>query len=462
MFIGRKAELKELESCYSSNKFELAVVYGRRRIGKTTLIQEFCKDKKTVFYVASQASDEENFHLLVKAYFETIFPEIPTPSFSGYDDFFRFISKHLQERLIIVIDEYPYLAESNPAISSILQKYIDMSWRNSKLMLILSGSSMSFMENQVLGHKSPLYGRRTLQFKLEPFELADIMEYGWNYSNEDLTVLYAITGGIAEYLSHIDPSLSLKENIINMYLKKNARMFEEPNNLLQQELRDPSSYNTVLEAIANGRSSMNDIALFAGIQSAKAVYYINNLLTLGIIKKEKPYGADISERKSVYSMADGAFTFWYRFVKPNISLITFGNGERVYNERVEPFIADYMGHIWEIICTRYLFTPAAIKRSKWLYGEAGRWWGTNPLTKKQIEVDIMSYDRKNILFGECKWTQRLMNMDDLKKLIDKTSFFKQENKCYYLFSKSGFDEELIDYSSVDQSVILVELADILK
>ena len=462
MFIGRKFELKELENIYTSNKFELVVIYGRRRIGKTTLIQEFCEKKKTVFYVASQTSHEENLRLFVKAYFDSIYPDMPAPSFNDYDEFFTFISKHSNERVIIVIDEYPYLAESTPSISSTIQKFIDLNWKDSKIMMILSGSSMSFMENQVLGHKSPLYGRRTLQIKLESFNLSDLKEFNWNYSNEELTIIYAVSGGIAEYLSYINPSFSLKDNIVNMYLKKSGRMFEEPNNLLQQELREPSAYSTILEAISIGKSTLNDIALFSQSPTSKIVYYINNLLTLGIIKKEKPFGSDSTERKTIYLMADGAFTFWYRFVKPNLSLITFGNGEKVYKEKVEPYLSSYMSHIWEDICTRYLFRPSIVEKAPYLYSEAGRWWGTNPNLKQQIEIDIMSYNKENILIGECKWTNKAINLEELNKLINKTLFFKQKNRFFYLFSKSGFDKELIKYAEDHKNIFLISLDDVLK
>ena len=251
MFVGRQRELNKLESMYSSAQFELAVFYGRRRVGKTTLINEFCRDKETIFFVASEATGQENLKQFSKAVFQTVNPNAPSPSFSSYDELLTYIDGICMERrLILVIDEYPYLASSYKAISSLLQAHIDHSWQNSQLFLILCGSSMSFMEHQVLGYQSPLYGRRTAQFKIHPFTFFETRAMCPSFSSEEQAILYGITGGIPEYISRISSKLTLDENIVELFFTESGRLYEEPSNLLKQELRDPSTYNSVIGAIA--------------------------------------------------------------------------------------------------------------------------------------------------------------------------------------------------------------------
>ena len=218
MFVGRERELKKLESLYNSNQFEFVVFYGRRRVGKTTLINEFIKNKQAVYYMAIEGTRKENLSGLSKVLLSTG-PEAACSEFTDYNNMFNHIDGlcKKQERIIIAIDEFPYLAASYPAISSMLQSHIDQCWKNSKLFLILCGSSMSFMEEQVLGYKSPLYGRRTAQFKIHPFTFFEARSLLLGFSDEDQAVLYGVTGGIPEYLSRIKCNESLDRNIIDLF-----------------------------------------------------------------------------------------------------------------------------------------------------------------------------------------------------------------------------------------------------
>ena len=245
MFVGRHQELKKLNSMYESGQFEFAVIYGRRRVGKTTLIKEFCKGKKAIYFIAREANDIINIENFSSDVFSVTSKESQgNVYFSNWEKAFEYIYNISQnERVILVIDEYPYLAQSSRAISSIVQAHIDMKLKDSKLFLILCGSSMSFMEYQVLGYKSPLYGRRTAQFKIKPFtyyESALLLE---GFTIEEQAILYGVTGGIPEYLSRVRLNMSLKENIENLFLSESGHLFEEPVNLLQQELREPATYN---------------------------------------------------------------------------------------------------------------------------------------------------------------------------------------------------------------------------
>ncbi|MDR3292870.1 MAG: ATP-binding protein, partial [Clostridiales bacterium] len=320
MFVGRKNELDQFERLYDGGAFQCVVIYGRRRIGKTTLINEFIKGKKAIFFTASETSGEENLKNLSQSIYDFSHNDGVAPV---YPDFQSALDTLYElgktERVVFVVDEYPYLANSYKGISSLFQTQIDKKYLNSKLFIILSGSSMSFMENQVLGYKSPLYGRRTAQFKLLPFDFFDAANYFKGFSPYDAALLYGITGGIPQYLAQIKANLSVAENIKQNFLTPSTYLFEEPLNLLKQEVREPAGYNSIIKAIATGSSKNSEITSKVNLDSGACTVYLNNLISLGIVKKETPFAED-SARKTIYSLADGMFRFWYRFIPDNVSL----------------------------------------------------------------------------------------------------------------------------------------------
>ena len=442
MFIGRKYELNKLNELYNSDRFEFAVIYGRRRVGKSTLIKEFCKDKKAIYYMGMEAASQSNIDSLSAAIWDFEGRKLPAPSFGSYEALFDYIDTISDERIILAIDEYPYLAEDYPALSSLLQKHIDLKWKDSKLMLILCGSSMSFMENQVLGYKSPLYGRRTAQFRLEAFRYYELKEFDWNYTDEELAMIYGITGGIAEYVSFIDGSRTVKENILNMYLDQAGRMFEEPSNLMKQELREPRMYHTILGNIASGSSTLNEIAGKAGESTSSCAYHLGALQALDIIKKETPAGEKESSRKTIYRLKDSAFRFWYRFVFPYQTFIVNGNGEYVYENFVNPFLPTFMGIVFEDMCFSYLMHPETLMNAPFPYSAAGRWWGNNAKEKRQEEIDICAFGENAVLLCECKWRNEPVRLSVLENLQRQGELFPHREKNYWLFSKSGFSESV--------------------
>lgn len=244
MFVGRDRELKKLETLYEQREFQFVIFYGRRRVGKTTLMNEFLKDKKSVYYMAVEGTKSENLAGLSKALLSLKGEETALSAFPDFEAMLEYIDQLAKnrERIVIAIDEFPYLAASYPAISSMIQSHIDHCWKESRLFFILCGSSMSFMEEQVLGYKSPLYGRRTAQFKIHPFTYFEAKEMLSSYTNEEQAVLYGVTGGIPE--------------------------FDEPSNLLKQELRDPATYHSIISAIAGGASRLNEIATKTGLETS--------------------------------------------------------------------------------------------------------------------------------------------------------------------------------------------------
>jgi len=337
MFIGRQRELDNLNQRFQNGKFEFAVMYGRRRVGKTTLINEFVKDKEVIFYTGIEGNEKENLEGLSKSIYSLSqdFAEASS-SFAGFQVALETAFKIAEKRRIVfVIDEYPYIASSYKAISSILQILIDRNKDTSKMFLILCGSSLSFMENQVLGYKSPLFGRRTCQFKITPFDFFEIMDYYNKFSETDLAIIYGITGGIPLYMSLMDDNLSVEENIKENFLVPNSYMFEEPTNLIKQECRDPAQYKSIIKAIATGSSRMSEICSKIGLDTGLATSYLNKLISLGIVKKEMPFGTE-SSRKTIYALEDSMFRFWYRFIPDNLATINRGLTNGVYKKNSSP------------------------------------------------------------------------------------------------------------------------------
>lgn len=454
MFYGRNTELSKLEEMYSSDKFEFAVIYGRRRVGKTTLIREFIKGKKALFFAASEGTASNNLVSLSRC----IGGKSAAPVFTDYETALSSVFENSKnKRLIFVIDEFPYLAGAYRGISSLLQILIDHNKDDSKLMLILCGSSMSFMENQVLGYQSPIYGRRTAQFKILPFTFFESLPFFENYEPTDKAVLYGVTGGVPEYLSKINSQRGVRENIIGLFLTPSGHFFEEPSNLIKQELREPSTYNVIIEAIASGASRLNEIATKCKLESNKCAKYLASLISLGLISREYPFGEKAGKR-SIYKLEDFMFRFWYRFVFPNISAITAGIGAAVYDNEVEGQINAYMGFIFEEICKQWFFELAKINALPFFVGNLGRWWGTNSETKRQEEIDIMATKNDEALFAECKWKNAGVDIDVLHNLRRKSEMFGYKNIHLYILAKKDFSENLFCFAYEHNAATLFTLA----
>ena len=441
MFIGRTEELKSLAEYYNSGKYECAVIYGRRRVGKTELITEFVKDKKNIFFTAAEGTYKKNLDILSKAIMSGLEGSllINSPTFAGFEDCLDYIYDHAQEKLVVVFDEYPYFANSEKSVSSVLQQYIDHKFQKIDIMFILCGSSMSFMEKQIMGNKSPLYGRRTCQYRLLPFDFKTSAEFHGGFSKTDKAVIYAITGGIPKYLLQIDEKRSLKENICRSFFSADSLFFEEPGNLLKQELREPAVYNSIITAIAAGSSKLSEIATKAHMATSACSNYLQSLIALNIVRKELPVLAEPNARNTIYRLNDGMFRFWYRFVYENISEITMHEGEAVYAE-IEPQLSDFMGEAFEDICKQWLWQESFAGRLPLRIKDCGRWWGANPLLRAEREIDLLAYgkDKAGAIFCECKWRNEKTPESVIDELIEKSAMFSYDKKHYFLFSKSGF------------------------
>lgn len=436
MFIGRENELKTLNDHYGSENFEFFCIYGRRRVGKTELIRAFIKDKAAIFFTGAEDTAAVNLANFSYAVRETLDGAKSKAVYHDFREAFADIYEFAQKReLILVIDEYPYLAKSYPGISSLLQIEIDHRLKDTNIFIILCGSSMSFMENQVMGHQSPLYGRRTGQIKLLAFDFATSKKFCPQMNEEDQAITFGVTGGIAKYLQLFNNGKSIEANIKKHFLNSNEILFEEPANLLKQELREPAIYNSIVTAVAAGCTRVHEIEAKTYLDSSTCVKYLRNLVALGIVKKELPVLDKLASKKSIYRLNDGMFRFWYRFVYQNISRIGLGMGDQVY-EDVKGLLPDFMDEVFEQICREYMWKI----KLPFNAAKIGRWWGNNPIKKSEQEIDLIAIDHTGTkaIFCECKWRNKKMPESVIDELIDKAMMFGHQEKYFYFFSKSGF------------------------
>lgn len=462
-FYCREEELRKLNERYEDDRFECIVIYGRRRVGKTTLINEFCKDKPTVFFSALNTTGKENLEMLSKAIMSYERPGAESaPVFQSYDSALDELTELSKEkRIVFVIDEYPYLVKAKPAISAMLQHLIDHKWKDSKMYMILCGSSMSFMENQVLGQESPLYGRRTGQFKIEPLNYKETAVFHPDLSNSDNALIYGITGGVPHYINKLDVRTNLDEALLANFFDRSCYLYEEPGNLLKQELREPAIYNAIIKAIAEGASRLNDITMKVGEENAVCSKYLKTLIDLGIVRKETPI-TEKPGKKTIYLLADNFFRFWYRFVPVNISAIDSGRMAKIYPHAVKQHLSDYMGLTFEKMCQQYLLYYAddlPIELS-----QIGQWWGPDTKQRKQIQIDIVGtpVEGKEYIIGSCKYRNEKIGTDELKLLKEYASGFGKGSRYhYYIFSKSGFTDGLLQAMERGE-VTLVSLEDMYK
>ena len=258
------------------------------------------------------------------------------------------------------------------------------------------------------------------------------------YTTEEQAILYGVTGGIPEYLQRINPMKSMDDNIQELFFEESGRLFEEPANLLKQELKEPASYHSIISAIASGSSRVNEIATKTGLETSGCSNQLASLISLGIVKKEFPITEKENSRRTLYSLNDNMFLFWYRFVRPNLSAIARGAGAAIYENIVKPQLADFMGKIFEEICVQYLFQPDIYSTNPFPIGNVGRWWGTNPLTRSQEEIDIVAVSEDSAILGECKWRNQPVDTGMIQILLNRGTLFPYQQKHFYIFSKSGF------------------------
>jgi hypothetical protein len=323
---------------------------------------------------------------------------------------------------------------------------------------------MGFMEKEVLGAKSPIFGRRTGQLHMKPFDYRTSIRFLEDFEEEDKLKLYGAFGGTALYLQQIQTGKSFEENIKKCFLKVTAYLYEEPLLLLRQEVQEPGTYSAIIEAIADGATKTNEIATKIGEEPAKCIKYINTLCELGIVYKETPFGEKASTRKTIYGISDFMFRFWYRYVFGNRTLLETGAASAVWERRILPNYSDYMGLVFEKVCQEYLCHKNSLGELPILFTNIGRWWGNDPKERKQVEIDLIANDRDSYIFCECKWRNEKLDLSVLDELRHRADIFNANRKhtWYYLFSKSGFTKAVCNEAKTSANIVLVDLKELLS
>ena len=457
MFIGREKELQFLNERYESNKAELIVLYGRRRVGKTETLKEFCKNKPNVFYSCKECTDREQLQSFSQIILQNDIPASKyIKSFQNWEQLFKSILEFNNgTKKLLIIDEFPYMVKNNKEIPSVLQNLWDNVLKDEKVMIILCGSSMSFMEKEILAEKNPLYGRATGIYKMSQMDFYDAIKFFPEYSLEDKIYAYSILGGIPHYLKEFDSKKSLQKNIKDNILKKGCILYNEVNFMLHQELRETTMYNTIIEAIALGNTRLNDIYLKTNIEKTKIIAYISNLIELGILEREFSADDKIKEQannqRGLYKLTDNFFKFWYAYVFPNTSALELGDVEGVYDIYIKDTLNHFASNSFENICIEYLNLENIKGALPLRFKTIGRWWDN------KNEIDIYATDGKSVLLGECKFKNSEVTVADYKNLKSKCN--NKMVKYYYIFSKSGFKENLRELAE-KESLRLISLEDI--
>lgn len=455
MFIGREYERKVLEDTYRKPGFQMTVIYGRRRIGKSRLITEFLRGKRGTYYVASQSSLEDNVKKWSEQFIRDLAPEMEGVSFQDPEQFFRFAGNYCSpEKTIIALDEIPYIAEADESFLSRFQRAVDTVFVSTNLYLIICGSAVSFMEKEILGEKSPLFGRRTNQIFLKPFHYLDSAEFVPGYSDEEKAIVFGVTGGVAKYLTLFDDSLSLDDNLINNFFHPSGYLYEEPLNLLTQEFRNIRTYNTVIEVCAGGANKANEIADKAHISSAALSYVLKNLMTIGIISRTAPM-TDSENRKNVlYNISDGMYRFWYTFIPSARAAIEMHRGGLFYRNYVKNKLHTFMGSVFEEMCRFYTLSQGMDGQLKCLVTDVGSWWGPGH-DHKPTDIDVVGIDavNKKAVLGECKFQNEVIDKGIYENLMAKKGLInKRYEEVQYLFfslsGNSGWVEENMDRDKV--------------
>ncbi|KAB7514980.1 AAA family ATPase [Halosegnis rubeus] len=454
-FYDREEELDTLTAAVESPGSDFVVVYGRRRVGKTELLKEFCADRPHMYFLAAQEAEHrqrEKFLEQVADYFDERVPRI-----DSWDEAFEYLGENLQrEDLVVVIDEFPYLVEENDSLPSYVQAFVDQELDGTDSMLVLCGSSVSTMESEILGHESPLYGRRTAQLDVTPFSFQQAREV-ISYDFRDAVRSYAVTGGTPMYLTLFDYDQSLAANIRSHVLSPSAVLYNEPEFLLRTELRNPARYMSILEAVALGHTTPNEISGTTGIDPGPLSKYLQTLRRLRLIERDVPVTASGKKSKrSRYRVADEFLRFWFRYVEPHRSSIEEAP-EIVYEGTIEPDLPTHVATTFEDVCQEVVWE--GIRRGAFEpYSEVGRWW----YGQEEIDIVGLAPNDDRVLLAECKWTTDPVGEDLVESLRAKAENVRwgpsNRDEQFALFSKNGFVDGL--EAQLDDSWSLFSVADI--
>lgn len=400
-FVDRIGETARLRDALSREKSSLVVVYGRRRLGKSTLIKRVLSDRD-VYFIADRSEGQHQRTLLAKVIAQ-VFSDFDKLTYPDWESMFRAVNYRADKRFTLCLDEFPYLVEQSPELPSVLQKIVDE--KQLKYNLVLCGSSQNMMCGLFLDSTAPLYGRADEIMRLAPIRLPYIQEA----LGLDATAAieeYSVWGGVPRYWELRESRSSLDDAMWHNILSGNGALFEEPIKLFQDDVKDIVKTSTIMSYIGTGANRLSEIAGRCDEPATNLSRPLKKLIDLGFLEKDIPFGIDeTNAKKSLYKIADPFMAFYYQFVVPNRSFIEL-NRRLPIDQALNTHFSEYVSMQWEKMC-RDAVTGNLVNGV--VYGKAKRWWGSvlNEAKKaEQVEFDVVaeSIDKKYLLVGECKWT----------------------------------------------------------
>ena len=445
-FVDRAQEMATLQREYGRDGSGLVVLYGRRRVGKTTLISEFIRDKKALFFLASEESESQNRLAFQEKTADFLNSDLlKNVEVKSWDVLFRAImDTHFDSKPVIVLDEFQYLGRSNPAFPSVFQRIWEEILKDRQVMVILCGSLISMMQSQTLAYDSPLYGRRTAQIRLKQIPFSYYHQFFPEKSRKELIEMYAVTGGVPKYIELFSQSKDIYSAIEKCVLNRSGYLYDEPHFLLQQEVSEVGSYFSIIKAIAAGNTKLSAIAGVLEVKSTSLTKYLKTLIDLDILEREVPVTEDSPEKskRGLYKIKDNYLRFWFAFVYPNMSFIESGHGRIVMDKIRKSLVRNHIAFVYEDICRERMWEINAEGVWPFYFSKLGRYWDS----KEEIDIAAIDPDGKNLILGECKYWQEPVGVSVLRELEAKAktvSWEKEKRKTWFvLFSVNGFTEEL--------------------
>ena len=450
MFVKRAAEQKLLEDQYASTGNNLVILYGRKGMGKTTLIRDFLEDKKLAYYYeGTECDDRLQLELMYRRAEYLVTASQP----ADYFQLFSQVADAKEEKAIIVLDEFHYIIKNS---ESILEGLKLLGIQNRPVMFVLCSSSIRWVENEMIEDLGSFSTSITAYRKLKEFAFVDLVKCFPNSSVETCIYINAVLGGIPEYLNYWQEALSVEQNIIQLLLYKNSGLFYASQQLLKLELREPAVYNTILYALALGNRKLNDLHARTGFSRAKISVYLKNLIQLDIVEKLVPLGEEGKEnaQKGLYRIRDNYLNFWYRFVFPYLSELMLGQEDTVYRSRIKLDLNVYMGEYFADVCTEFLKLMNQHNRLPDKYQWWDRWYGKNGT------IDILARGEKKTLVGRCLWNDSITELEEYTMLTALAEEARVKPDFYYLFSKKDFSKELNELAVEREDIQLVRLEDL--
>ena len=462
-FVDRELEMETLQNEYERDGGALVVLYGRRRVGKTTLISEFIKDKKALFFLASEESEAQNRNAFKEKVAEFIDSDLlRSADIKSWDVLFKTImDTPFDSKPVIVLDEFQYLGKANPAFPSIFQRIWEEIMKDKSIMVILCGSLISMMESQTLAYGSPLYGRRTAQIRLKQIPFGYYHEFFPNKSRKELIEMYAVTGGVPKYIELFSESKDIYSAIQKCVLNRSGYLYDEPHFLLQQEVSEVGSYFSIIKAIAAGNSKLSAISSILEIKSTSLTKYLKTLIDLDILEREVPVTEENPEKskKGLYKIKDNYLRFWFAFVYPNMSFIESGHSRIVMNKIKNSLVKNHIAFVYEDVCKERMWDLNAEGAWPFNFTKIGRYWDS----KDEIDIVALDPEGKNLILGECKYWAEPVGVSVLRNLEAKTDSvsWEQDNRkvWYVLFSASGFTDELKALAESREDLLLCDEQD---